>query len=184
MKTIRQQPAAGVLEARQRRPGYGRSDRLRRQPWFRRAKRTGGGESTEVRRLCRLAFPSSSAPCPFQPRRPPLPSLRPARSGSAATATPGWRPSRGRSFRGRRWRHRLIASRCRGGLCRKGPWSRRLEGDIEMITRHTLLALDSCRGLLARISHHLTAEARDRPAITSLRLLTVLTVPFKYASAR
>ena len=29
---------------------------------------------------------------------------------------------------------------------------------------------------LARISHHLTAEARDRPAITSLRLLAVLDV--------
>ena len=29
---------------------------------------------------------------------------------------------------------------------------------------------------LARISHHLTAEARDRPAITSLRLLAVLNV--------
>ena len=32
------------------------------------------------------------------------------------------------------------------------------------------------RGELARISHHLTVEARDRPAITSLRLLAVLTV--------
>ena len=29
---------------------------------------------------------------------------------------------------------------------------------------------------LARISHHLTVEARDRPAITSLRLLAVLNV--------
>ena len=28
----------------------------------------------------------------------------------------------------------------------------------------------------ARISHHLTVEARNRPAITSLRLLTVLSV--------
>ena len=37
---------------------------------------------------------------------------------------------------------------------------------------------------LAPISHHLTAEAHDRPAITSLRLLTVLNVLFKYASAR
>ena len=37
---------------------------------------------------------------------------------------------------------------------------------------------------LARISHHLTVEARDKAAITSLRLLTVLTVPFKCASAR
>ena len=32
------------------------------------------------------------------------------------------------------------------------------------------------RGHLARISHHLTTEARDRPAITSLRLLAVLNV--------
>ena len=38
-----------------------------------------------------------------------------------------------------------------------------------------------CRGLLARTSHQLTAEARHRTAITSLRLLTVLNVGFKYA---
>ena len=37
---------------------------------------------------------------------------------------------------------------------------------------------------LTRISHQLTVEARDRPAITSLRLLTVLNVLFKYTSAR
>ena len=37
---------------------------------------------------------------------------------------------------------------------------------------------------LARISHHLTVEARDKLAITSLRLLAVLNVLFKYASAR
>ena len=37
---------------------------------------------------------------------------------------------------------------------------------------------------LARISHHLTVEARHRPAITALRLLAVLNVLFKYASAR
>ena len=37
---------------------------------------------------------------------------------------------------------------------------------------------------LARFSHHLTAEARNRPAITALRLLAVLNVLFKYASAR
>ena len=37
---------------------------------------------------------------------------------------------------------------------------------------------------LARISHRLTSKAHDRPAITSLRLLAVLTVLFKYASAR
>ena len=33
-------------------------------------------------------------------------------------------------------------------------------------------------------STHLTAEARHRPAIASLRLLAVLTVLFKYTSAR
>jgi len=37
---------------------------------------------------------------------------------------------------------------------------------------------------LARISHHLTVEARNRPAITSLRLLAVLNVLSEYASAR
>ena len=35
--------------------------------------------------------------------------------------------------------------------------------------------------ILNRFSHHLTAEARNRPAITSLRLLAVLNVPSKYA---
>ncbi len=38
--------------------------------------------------------------------------------------------------------------------------------------------------LLTRISHHLTVEARNRPAITALRLLAVLNGLFKYASAR
>ena len=37
---------------------------------------------------------------------------------------------------------------------------------------------------LARFSHHLTVEARNKPAITALRLLAVLNVLFKYASAR
>ncbi len=37
---------------------------------------------------------------------------------------------------------------------------------------------------LVRISHYLTAEARNRPAITALRLLAVLNVLFEYASAR
>ena len=35
---------------------------------------------------------------------------------------------------------------------------------------------------LARICHHLTAEARHRPAMTSLRLLAVLNVGFNYAA--
>ena len=34
---------------------------------------------------------------------------------------------------------------------------------------------------LARFSCHLTVEARNRPAITTLRLLAVLNVGFKYA---
>ena len=36
-------------------------------------------------------------------------------------------------------------------------------------------------GDLARIAHHLTVEARHRPAITALRLLAVLNVLFEYA---
>ena len=39
-------------------------------------------------------------------------------------------------------------------------------------------------GTLARFSHHLPVEARDRPVITSLRLPAVLTVLSKYTSAR
>ena len=39
-------------------------------------------------------------------------------------------------------------------------------------------------GALTCISHHLTAEARNRTAITALRLLAVLNVLFEYASAR
>ncbi len=49
--------------------------------------------------------------------------------------------------------------------------------------RH-LFAAVACRGRLARISHHLTVEARNKPAITALRLLAVLNVLFKYTSAR
>ena len=37
---------------------------------------------------------------------------------------------------------------------------------------------------LARISHQLSAAMRDKPVSTSLRLLIVLNVLFKYASAR
>ena len=37
---------------------------------------------------------------------------------------------------------------------------------------------------LACISHHPTVEAHDTTARTSLRLLAVLNVPFKYACAR
>jgi hypothetical protein len=37
---------------------------------------------------------------------------------------------------------------------------------------------------LARISHQLSAAARDKAASTSLRLLTVLNILSKYASAR
>ncbi|MDE0165768.1 MAG: hypothetical protein OXL36_11800 [Bryobacterales bacterium] len=40
------------------------------------------------------------------------------------------------------------------------------------------------RAGLAFISHHATAEARDTTAMTSLRLLAVLNVLFKYACAR
>ena len=42
----------------------------------------------------------------------------------------------------------------------------------------------ACLCLLTRISHHPTVEARDTTAMTSLRLLAVLNVLFKYACAR
>ncbi|MDE0167084.1 MAG: hypothetical protein OXL36_18455 [Bryobacterales bacterium] len=38
--------------------------------------------------------------------------------------------------------------------------------------------------VLACIAHHMTAEAHDTTARTSLRLLAVLNVLFKYACAR
>ena len=40
------------------------------------------------------------------------------------------------------------------------------------------------RHRLTRFSHPLTIEAHNKPAITALRLLAVLNVLFKYASAR
>ena len=40
---------------------------------------------------------------------------------------------------------------------------------------------DGWKRCLACISHHLTVEARDTTAMTSLRLLAVLDVLFKYA---
>ena len=52
------------------------------------------------------------------------------------------------------------------------------------LTRQPFLGRRSPAGRLARISHHLTVEARHKPAITALRLLAVLNVLFKYASAR
>ena len=47
--------------------------------------------------------------------------------------------------------------------------------------RHNLTAYDAVYVALARFSHHLTVEARNRPAITALRLLAVLNGLFKYA---
>jgi len=48
-------------------------------------------------------------------------------------------------------------------------------------SRGTVCGLD-LQTALACISHHLTAEARNRPAITSLRLRAVLNVLSEYAS--
>ena len=54
-----------------------------------------------------------------------------------------------------------------------------------------IAAHDECAGpnflraeALTCISHHPTVEAQDTTAMTSLRLLTVLNVLFKYACAR
>jgi hypothetical protein len=53
-----------------------------------------------------------------------------------------------------------------------------------LVCWHMGLGIISVAGLLARISHRLTAEARDRRAITSLRLLAVLDGLREYACAR
>ena len=55
--------------------------------------------------------------------------------------------------------------------------ARSMEGEIK-VERFT------GKPLLACISHHSTVEARDTTARTSLRLLAVLNVLFKYACAR
>ena len=57
---------------------------------------------------------------------------------------------------------------------------------LETVTRldTTEEAAALTRRLLACISHHPTAEAHDTTAMTSLRLLAVLNVLFKYACAR
>ena len=47
-----------------------------------------------------------------------------------------------------------------------------------MVLRRAIAANKILRIDLARISHHLTVEARDKPAITALRLLAVLNVLF------
>ena len=72
---------------------------------------------------------------------------------------------------------------CRGEIhrARRGRSSPPLSGaSTNRLIRNCICEVLS----LARFSHHLTAEARDRPAITSLRLLAVLNVLFKYTSAR
>ncbi len=60
--------------------------------------------------------------------------------------------------------------------------------DIEHYRRHPCCDRLWCAvydlDLLTCISHHTTVEARDTTARTSLRLLAVLNVLFKYACAR
>ena len=54
-------------------------------------------------------------------------------------------------------------------------------GDVSKAVRELV---NKGRIMLACISHHPTVEARHRAARTSLRLLAVLNVQFKYACAR
>jgi hypothetical protein len=53
-----------------------------------------------------------------------------------------------------------------------------------VVIRRTISNVTRIWADLARISHTLSAAARDKAASTSLRSLTVLDVLFKYASAR
>ena len=56
---------------------------------------------------------------------------------------------------------------------------------IDRATKHqTKIPVEMYEEVLACISHHPTAEARHTTARTSLRLLAVLNVLFKYACAR
>ena len=57
------------------------------------------------------------------------------------------------------------------------------DGDVLdiLITRYRDRRAAGSWRLLTRNSHRLTGQAHDRPAITSLRLLAVLTALFKYA---
>ena len=60
-----------------------------------------------------------------------------------------------------------------------------LPGPLTFVCADTRLCeAAALEGLLACISHHPTVEARDTTARTSLRLLAVLDVLFKYACAR
>ena len=62
-----------------------------------------------------------------------------------------------------------------------------LLGWLRAVGRRRFAAMDrqECRSLrLARISHRLTGQAHEGPAITSLRLLAVLNGLREYASAR
>ncbi|MDE0166707.1 MAG: hypothetical protein OXL36_16550 [Bryobacterales bacterium] len=63
------------------------------------------------------------------------------------------------------------------------PWICRRFGTYRNLQGPTLFTSIKRRGL-ACISHHPTVEAHDTTARTSLRLLAVLNVLFKYACAR
>ncbi|MYA81027.1 MAG: hypothetical protein F4X39_10960 [Acidobacteriia bacterium] len=52
------------------------------------------------------------------------------------------------------------------------------------VPRRSAMPAPPARSRLARISHHPTVEARHMTVMTSLRLLAVLNVLFKYACAR
>ena len=55
---------------------------------------------------------------------------------------------------------------------------------VVVATAHTNNPKPAGNSHLARISHQLSAAARDKAASTSLRFLTVRDVLFEYASAR
>ena len=85
-------------------------------------------------------------------------------SASEIPSTPGY-PQK---FLSRITREGHVRQAFQNGLENKDPPGRQNRG------RHAYLRL-------ARISHHLTVEAPNRPAITALRLLAVLKVGFNYA---
>ena len=76
----------------------------------------------------------------------------------------------------------------RRGAGYEAPAERHLEAGRARALTGTARFVVACAivwlATLARLSHHLTVEARNRLAITALRLLAVLNGLFEYASAR
>ena len=91
-----------------------------------------------------------------------------------------------RSYRAKSWLPKGLRRRARTSLHLLPDVQHRLRrcASSSLRRRSQRGPRDFCHGPLARISHTLSTAARDKAVSTSLRSLTVLNVPSKYASAR